>query len=166
MGAVGGIAAALFGVFWCIAAAAMGAWFMIPFGLIFIGMAVYGAKYDYHNATSEDRYSIIDIVNEDEEIDPLNEKYGRKVSANQASAKKEKKLGRVLPIAHIVEHLLIQYLTSAQNAERNSLTNIRGGNGMKIAVLHGQKHHGSTWNVTRLLLDLLISEDDEYNEFS
>lgn len=93
MGAVGGIAAALFGVFWCIAAAAMGAWFMIPFGLIFIGMAVYGAKYDYHNATSEDRYSIIDIVNEDEEIDPLNEKYGRKVSANQAIREERKETG-------------------------------------------------------------------------
>lgn len=36
---------------------------------------------------------------------------------------------------------------------------------MKIAVLHGQKHHGSTWNTTRLLLDSLASEGDECNEF-
>lgn len=40
-----------------------------------------------------------------------------------------------------------------------------GGNGLKITILHGQKHHGSTWNTTRLLLDLLITEDDECNEF-
>lgn len=36
---------------------------------------------------------------------------------------------------------------------------------MKIAVLHGQKHHGSTWNTTRLLLDQLVSEGDAYDEF-
>ena len=40
-----------------------------------------------------------------------------------------------------------------------------GGNKMKITILHGQKHHGSTWNTTQLLLDLLITEDDECNEF-
>lgn len=84
MGAVGGFAAALFGIFWCIMAGAMGAWFMIPFGIIFIGMAVYNAVYNHHNATSEDRYSIIDIVDRDEEPDPMNEKYGKKASANQA----------------------------------------------------------------------------------
>jgi len=34
---------------------------------------------------------------------------------------------------------------------------------MKIAVLHGQKHHGSTWNATRLLLDQLgASTCDEF----
>jgi len=36
---------------------------------------------------------------------------------------------------------------------------------MKITVIHGQKHHGSTWNTTHLLLNQLISEDDECNEF-
>lgn len=85
MGMVGGIAAALFGIFWCIAAGSMGAWFMIPFGLIFIGVAVYNVLYNYHNVTSEDRYSIVDIVEEDEETDPLNEKYGKKISGNQAT---------------------------------------------------------------------------------
>ena len=78
MSAVASIAAALFGVFWCILAASIGAGFMVPFGLIFIGMAIYSAVYHNHNATSEDRYSLIDIVDEDEEPDPLNEKYGRK----------------------------------------------------------------------------------------
>jgi len=77
MGVAGGIATALFGVFWCIAAGAMGAWFMIPFGLIFVGISVYSAIYNYHNLTSKDRYSIVDIVDEDEETDPLNVKYGK-----------------------------------------------------------------------------------------
>ena len=36
---------------------------------------------------------------------------------------------------------------------------------MKITVIHGQKHHGSTWNTTKILLDYLISEDDECKEF-
>ncbi|GEM_PF-30857 len=40
-----------------------------------------------------------------------------------------------------------------------------GDSGMKITVLHGQKHHGSTWNTTRLLLDALISQEDEHHEF-
>ena len=77
MGTVGAIAVAIFGVFWCVLAGAMGAWFMIPFGVIFVGFAIYSAIYNYHNATSEDRYSIVDIVDSDEESDPLNEKYGR-----------------------------------------------------------------------------------------
>lgn len=56
---------------------------MIPFGLIGVGMAIYNAIYNYRNMTNEDRYSIIDIVDEEEEIDPLNIKYGKKTSANQ-----------------------------------------------------------------------------------
>ena len=36
---------------------------------------------------------------------------------------------------------------------------------MKITVIHGQKRYGSTWNTTKLLLDFLVSQDDEYNEF-
>lgn len=75
---VSSIGAALFGVFWCIIAASIGAVIMLPFGLIFIGIAVYNAWYSYHNATAEDRFSVIDIVDEVEEVDPLNVKYGRK----------------------------------------------------------------------------------------
>ena len=82
MSMVGSIAAAAFGVFWCIMAASMGAVFMVPFGIVFIGVALYNAVNSYHNVTSEDRYSIIDIVEEDEETDPLNQKYGRAHSKN------------------------------------------------------------------------------------
>ena len=80
MSAVGSIFAAVFGVFWCIAAGAIGAWFMIPFGLCFIGFAIYNAVYHSHNATSENRYSAFDIVDSEEEPDPLGEKNGHSAS--------------------------------------------------------------------------------------
>ncbi|MCQ2485114.1 MAG: zinc ribbon domain-containing protein [Clostridia bacterium] len=72
------ILVAVFGLFWCIMAGIGGAWFMIPFGLIFIGVAIYQAKYQYHNATSENRYSIFDIVDSDVESDPLDKKINHK----------------------------------------------------------------------------------------
>lgn len=78
MGAAGGIFAALFGVFWCIFTAAIGAWFMIPFGILFVGYSIYIAIYHHRNATSEDRYSLVDIVDSEEEPDPLNLRYGRR----------------------------------------------------------------------------------------
>lgn len=89
LGMIGGIGAVLFGIFWCILAGAIGAWFMIPFGLIFIGIALSGVFYNHHNATSENRYSIVDIVDEDEETDPLNDKYGKSNSAKKNTNEKE-----------------------------------------------------------------------------
>jgi len=77
MSAIGSIFAAAFGIFWCIVAGSMGAVFMVPFGLLFVGLAVYNAVYHYRNATSQDRYSVVDIVDSKEETDPLNEKYGK-----------------------------------------------------------------------------------------
>lgn len=76
MGGVMGIAGALFGVFWTVMAIAGGAWFMAPFGLIFIGVAVFNAVYNFKNATGKNRYSQYDITDEDEEPDPLNERFG------------------------------------------------------------------------------------------
>lgn len=78
MGAVMSIAGALFGLFWTIMALSMGAWFMVPFGLIFIGVSVYKAVYNYKNATGENRYSEYDITENGEEPDPWNEKFGEK----------------------------------------------------------------------------------------
>lgn len=82
MGGVMGIAAALFGVFWIIMAVSMGAWFMAPFGLIFIGVSVFKAVYNFKNATGKNRYSEYDITDENEEIDPWNEKFGEKREIN------------------------------------------------------------------------------------
>ena len=76
MGVIMGIAAAAFGVFWLIIAVSIGAYMMIPFGLIFIVIAVSNTVYNYKNATGKNRYSSFDIVDSDEEPDPLDEKYG------------------------------------------------------------------------------------------
>lgn len=76
MSGIGGIFAALFGVFWTITAASMGAGMMVPFGLIFIGIAVVNVIYNFKNATSENRYSSFDITEDNEEPDPLNERFG------------------------------------------------------------------------------------------
>lgn len=80
MGGISAIFAALFGVFWVIMACAMGGWFMAPFGLIFIAIAVVNAIHSFKNATGENRYSAFDIVDSEEEPDPLNLKYGKPVS--------------------------------------------------------------------------------------
>ena len=77
MGAFSSLAAALFGVIWTIAAASMGAPFFFPlFGLVFIGMGLVSAVYNFKNATGENRYSSFDIVEDGEEPDPLNARFG------------------------------------------------------------------------------------------
>ena len=85
MGGIGAVFAALFGVFWTIMAVSMGAVFMAPFGLIFIGIAVVQATYNFKNATGENRYSAFDIVDGTEEIDPFNERFGPSKSASTES---------------------------------------------------------------------------------
>lgn len=85
------IAAALFGVFWTVGALAITRGFglmgiIFPmFGLVFVGIAIYNAIYYYKNATSENRNSMFDIVDEDEEPDPLNQKYGAKKEDKERS---------------------------------------------------------------------------------
>ena len=76
MGGIASIASGLFGVFWTIMAVGMGVWFMAPFGLIFIGLAIANAVYNFKNATGENRYSSYDILDLTEEPDPLNERFG------------------------------------------------------------------------------------------
>ena len=81
-GGVGGIFAAVFGVIWIIAASSMtrgagiiGVIFPL-FGVAFVAFAIFNALYDFKNATSQNRYSEYDIVDDNEETDPLNEKFG------------------------------------------------------------------------------------------
>ena len=77
MGGVMGIAVAIFGVIWTIMAASMGAPFFFPlFGIVFIVIAIGQAIYNFKNATGENRYSEYDIVDENEEIDPMNRRFG------------------------------------------------------------------------------------------
>lgn len=79
MGGIVGIAVALFGVFWTVMAIAGGAWFMAPFGIIFVAISVIRVIYDFKNATGKNRYSEFDITDENEEPDPFNEKFGETV---------------------------------------------------------------------------------------
>jgi multimeric flavodoxin WrbA len=43
--------------------------------------------------------------------------------------------------------------------------NIQGADDMKIVVLHGQMHKGSTYNITKLFLENLSDENTEITEF-
>ena len=76
MGGIIGIAVALFGVFWTVMTIVMEAWFMTPFGLIFIVIAIINTVYNFKNATGKNRYSQFDITDSNEEPDPLNERFG------------------------------------------------------------------------------------------
>lgn len=77
MGGIMSIVVGIFGVIWTVAAAGMGAGIITLFGVVFIIMAVVMAIYNFKNATGDNRYSTFDIVDGDEEPDPLNEKYGK-----------------------------------------------------------------------------------------
>lgn len=82
MSGVGSVAGILFGIIWTIAAASMGAPVFFPlFGLVFIGIGVAQAVYHFRNATGENRYSTFDIVDGDEESDPLNQRFGAQKEA-------------------------------------------------------------------------------------
>lgn len=77
MNAAGSIFAILFGIIWTAIAMSSGASFFFSlFGICFIGLAVVQAVYNFKNATGKNRYSAFDIVDEDEENDPLNERFG------------------------------------------------------------------------------------------
>lgn len=70
MNGIGSIFAAIFGIIWTMVTVSMGApWFFALFGIVFIGMAVFQAVYHWKNATSEDRFSVYDIVDSSEEGD-------------------------------------------------------------------------------------------------
>ena len=72
MNAVSSIAAGVFGVFWTIGAARMGApGFFVGFGVVFILLSVGQAIYAFYNATSKNRMSTFDITEHGEEPDPL-----------------------------------------------------------------------------------------------
>ena len=86
MGAVGSVFAIVFGIIWTGMAAYMGAPFFFPlFGLVFIGMGVVNAVYNFKNATSKNRYSSFDITEDGEEPDPLNARFSGADSEENAA---------------------------------------------------------------------------------
>lgn len=78
MGAMGSVVAIIFGIFWTIMAASMGAPLFFPiFGVIFILLGVVQAVYHFKNATGKERFSEFDIVDSQEEPDPLERRFGQ-----------------------------------------------------------------------------------------
>lgn len=85
MRAIGAVIAVVFGIFWTIAAASMGAPAMFPlFGILFIIIGIVNAVYHFKNATGENRYSVYDITDESEEPDPLNVRFGQQQQTYQS----------------------------------------------------------------------------------
>ena len=63
MGAAGSIIAVIFGIFWTIGAASMGAPPLFPlFGVLFVIIGIVQTVYNLKNATGKNRYSSFDIV--------------------------------------------------------------------------------------------------------
>ena len=87
MGAVSALFASLFGVVWTIMTVKMGAPIFFPlFGILFIGLGLVQAWYNFHNATGENRFSTYDIVSGEEERDPLDPRYHREEALPHSTA--------------------------------------------------------------------------------
>ena len=79
MSGVASVAVGLFGVIWTASALSMGApVFFALFGVVFIILAVAMAIYEFRNAVGTNRHSLVDIVEDGEEPDPLNQRFGDK----------------------------------------------------------------------------------------
>lgn len=64
----------------------MGAPIFFPlFGVVFVIMGIVQAVYNFKNATSENRYSEFDIVDSQEEPDPLSQRFHPEVEAPRDS---------------------------------------------------------------------------------
>ena len=85
LGVFMGIIVSLFGVFWTIIVISIGAYFMVPFGVLFVAAAIGTAVFNYKYATRTHRYSEFDIADKGEEPNPTSERSGAK------NAPKEKK---------------------------------------------------------------------------
>ena len=76
MGGIMGIVAALFGLFWTFTVLSSGGGMFGLFGLLFVGIGILNAVRNFRNAFSKKRRSEFDIVDETEESDPWNERFG------------------------------------------------------------------------------------------
>lgn len=85
MGAIGGIIGALFGVIWTVGAMSIGAPpFFALFGVLFVGMAIVSAVYNFYNATSRNRMSTFDVTTNAEESDPIADALGYRDASRQS----------------------------------------------------------------------------------
>lgn len=77
-----GIFMICFGIFWTILAAQASGIFAL-FGVLWTCVAIGTTIYNFKNATSKNRYSKYDITDENEEPDPLNERFGNSQANTQ-----------------------------------------------------------------------------------
>lgn len=82
MGGVAGIFMIIIGIGWTVLAAQVH-WLMLLFGLCWTGIAISNTVYHFKNAKSKNRYSEFDIVDHEEEPDPLNERFGSHSSSDR-----------------------------------------------------------------------------------
>ena len=83
MNGLGALVVSVFGIFWTLAAATMGApWFFPIIGVCFTAYGIFITVYNFKNATGEHRYSEYDIVDGKEEPDPLNQRFGASLNDN------------------------------------------------------------------------------------
>jgi len=76
MGGVMSIFVSLFGLLWTYFVASSGGGIFSVFGLIFVAIGIFQAVMNFKNASSPNRYSMYDITDDDEESDPLNDRFG------------------------------------------------------------------------------------------
>lgn len=85
MGALGSLFAVIFGIVWTIFAYELTRDSPFPlvgvvfplFGLFFVAMGALQAYYHFTNATRANRFSTLDVTDDNEEPDPLNQAFGR-----------------------------------------------------------------------------------------
>lgn len=92
IGGVGSLIAVGFGVIWTIMAFTITSnspfpivgWAFPLFGIVFIISGLAMAAYNFFNATTKNRLSVIDITSSKEEQDILNERFGKHVDEKEA----------------------------------------------------------------------------------
>ena len=85
-GGIIGIFMICFGIFWTVLAGSAFPPFAI-FGILWTGIAVVNTVYNFKNANSKNRYSSYDIVDSEEEPDPLNQRFATENKAEATDSK-------------------------------------------------------------------------------
>ncbi len=94
MSGIMGVFIALFGVIWTVLAVKMGGGAFALFGLIFIAIAITMTVFNFKNALSKNRYSSVDIVDGEEEKDPLSARLEEKTEGQtDGGAEKSEETG-------------------------------------------------------------------------
>jgi hypothetical protein len=87
--------AVIFGIGWTVLAVSLTREAPFPavrvffplFGFLFVIIGIANVAYNLRNTAAKDRFSIADITTEEEESDPLNERFGRGTPPKKSSAK-------------------------------------------------------------------------------